>query len=489
MSRTGGGASVVVRARESRAHGEGRQSTSGACAAPERAAYAAPQSDQDWLRNVQRMLHRRSRDDLDFVFRKLWGFLVDPRTLRCALQRVGRNRGRRTAGVDGVTMAKRVRNGGAERFVLHVREALRLRQYRPSPVRRVLIPKPGAPGKYRPLGIPTIADRIVQAALKSILEPIFEADFFPVSYGFRPGRGVHGALEHLRVLLRPRPVSSGEGENRLPYQWAVEGYIKGCFDNIDHHKLMSRLRRRIGDAKVNRLVGAFLRAGVLAEDQFSRTDTGTPQGGILSPLLANIALSAIEERYERHVWPRRTPTPLTDPQAITRRANERRTTDRRRGLSIIVPIRYADDFILLVGAPPGSEQQAEAERVAHEEKAALTAFLKVELGLELAEAKTLVTPVTTPMRFLGHHVLVRRHPGHKRPVSASLVPKERSQIFRERIKRLFRKPSMTMARKAIDSRAASKPSTSLPLRMSGSFCGTLMYGTRATTCGRSSVRS
>ena len=146
-------------------------------------------------------------------------------------------------------------------------------------------------------------------------------------------------------------------------------------------------------------------------------------------------------------------------------------------------------LILLVGAPPGSEQQAEAERVAHEEKAALTAFLKVELGLELAEAKTLVTPVTTPMRFLGHHVLVRRHPGHKRPVSASLVPKERSQIFRERIKRLFRKPSMTMARKAIDSRAASKPSTSLPLRMSGSFCGTLMYGTRATTCGRSSVRS
>jgi group II intron reverse transcriptase/maturase len=207
----------------------------------------------------------------------------------------------------------------------------------------VLIPKPGAPGKYRPLGIPTIADRIVQAALKSILEPIFEADFFPVSYGFRPGRGVHGALEHLRVLLRPRPVSSGEVENRLPYQWAVEGDIKGCFDNIDHHKLMSRLRRRIGDAKVNRLVGAFLRAGVLAEDQFSRTDTGTPQGGILSPLLANIALSAIEERYERHVWPRRTPTPRTDPQAITRRANERRTTDRRRGLSIIVPIRYADD--------------------------------------------------------------------------------------------------------------------------------------------------
>jgi group II intron reverse transcriptase/maturase len=286
----------------------------------------------------------------------------------------------------------------------------------------------------------------VQAVVKSILEPIFEADFFPVSYGFRPCRGVHGALEHLRMLLRPRPVvRSGEVENRLPYQWAVEGDIKGCFDNIDHHALMNRVRRRIGDAKVNRLVAAFLRAGVLAEGQFSRTDAGTPQGGILSPLLANIALSAIEERYERHVWPRRTPTTRTDPREITRRANERRTIDRRRGLPIVLPIRYADDFILLVGTRPGPEQQAESERVAREEKAALAAFLKAELGLELAEAKTLVTPVTEPMRFLGHHVLVRRHPGHRRPVSASLVPKERSQIFRERIKQLFRKPTTSFS--------------------------------------------
>jgi RNA-directed DNA polymerase len=411
-------------------------------AAPEKAVYAAPRSDEGWLRNVQRVLHQRSRTDLDFVFRKLWGFIVDLRTLRCALQRVARNRGRRTAGVDGVTMAKLVRNAGAERFVHDVRDALKLQSYRPSPVRRVLIPKPGSPGKYRALGIPTITDRVVQAAVKSILEPIFEADFFPVSYGFRPGRGVHGALEHLRMLLRPRPLDrSGEVENRLPYQWAVEGDIKGCFDNIDHHALMNRVRRRVGDSKVNRLVVAFLRAGVLAEDQFARTDTGTPQGGILSPLLANIALSAIEERYERHVWPRRTPTLRTDPQEITRRANERRTTDRRRGLPIVLPTRYADDFILLVGVPPGPDQQAQAERVAREEKTALAAFLKSELGLELAEAKTLVTPVTTPMRFLGHHVLVRRHPGHRRPVSASLVPRERSQLFREKIKRLFQKPS------------------------------------------------
>jgi RNA-directed DNA polymerase len=408
--------------------------------APGKAAYAAPQSEQDWLRSVQRELHRRSREDLGYVFRKLWGFIVDPRTLRCAFQRVARNRGSRTAGIDGVTVGKLVRkSGGGDVFVQALREELKAGRFRPSPVRRVMIPKAGAPGKYRALGIPTVKDRVVQAALKSILEPIFEADFFPVSYGFRPARGVHGALEHLRMLLRPRPIRDEDGvEHRLPYQWAIEGDIKGCFDHIGHHALMNRLRRRIGDGKVTRLVVAFLKSGVLSEEQFSRTDAGTPQGGILSPLLANIALSAIEERYERHVWPRRTPTTLTDPSRITRRANERRTTDRRRGLPILVPIRYADDFIILVAAPLGPQQQAEAERIANEEKAALAAFLKVELGLELAEAKTLVTPVTKPMSFLGHHVLVRRHPGHGRQVSASLVPKDRSQRFREKIKQLFK---------------------------------------------------
>jgi group II intron reverse transcriptase/maturase len=410
--------------------------------APGKAAYAASQSDQDWLRSVQRELHRRSREDLDYVFRKLWGFIVDPRTLRCAFQRVARNRGSRTAGIDGVTVGKLVRKSGGEVFVQTLREELKSRHFRPSPVRRVLIPKAGAPGKHRALGIPTVKDRVVQAALKSILEPIFEADFYPVSYGFRPGRGVHGALEHLRMLLRPRPVRIGGGvEHRLPYQWAIEGDIKGCFDHIGHHALMNRLRRRIGDTKVTRLVAAFLKSGVLSEEQFSRTDAGTPQGGILSPLLANIALSAIEERYERHVWPRHTPTPLTDPARITQRASGMRTTDRRRGLPILVPIRYADDFILLVAAPLGPQQGADAERIANEEKAALASFLKAELGLDLAEAKTLVTPVTKPMSFLGHHVLVRRHPGHGRQVSASLVPKERSQRFRKKIKQLFKKAS------------------------------------------------
>ena len=217
-------------------------------------------------------------------------------------------------------------------------------------------------------------DRVVQAALKSILEPVFEADFFPVSFGFRPGKSVHGALEYLRVLLRPKDHKQGP-EPRLPYQWIVEGDIKGCFDNIDHHGLMGRIRRRVVDPKVNRLIVAFLKAGILSEGTFVRSDAGTPQGGILSPLLANIALSIIEERYERHVSQRRIAPTRRDAAPPERRAKEARKHDRERGQTIVLPIRYADDFLLLVGAPPGPEQHERARQDAEKEKAAVATLL------------------------------------------------------------------------------------------------------------------
>lgn len=410
-----------------------------------RPVYAASQSDKDWLLNVQRKLYARSTEDLDYVFCKLWGLVTDERNLRIAVARVTRNRGSRTAGVDGLTMRKVLING-VDAFVADARAELRSGAYRPSPVRRVMIPKNGQPGKFRALGIPTVRDRVVQAALKNILEPVFEADFYPTSYGFRPGRSAHGALEHLRCLLRPREAGP-EDERRLTYQWAIEGDIKACFDNIDHHALMVRLRRRVGDPKVSRLVLAFLKSGILSEQQFTRSEAGTPQGGILSPLLSNIALGVLDERYSRHVWPRRMRYPnrngwtktLTSAEKIAARAVSKRKDDLSvRRVPIAVPIRYADDFIILIAAPTGPEQFEQAREVAMREKEELAALLKSELGLELSETKTLVTPVTEPMRFLGHTVRVRPHPVKGIMVVATLVPRDASHKLRERIKDLFR---------------------------------------------------
>lgn len=401
--------------------------------------YVASASEREWLLIEQRKLYERSRTNPDYVFRKLWGLVTDPRNLRVALANVARNKGRRTAGVDGVTVRMLLAKG-PDVFVQDLRRALRCSEYVPSPVRRVMIPKVGKPGQHRPLGIPTVRDRVVQAAMKNIMEPIFEADFSPVSFGFRPGKSAHAALEYLRLLLNPH-AAGPERERRLQYQWAIEGDIKGCFDNIGHHALMVRVRRRIGDSKVSQLVLAFLKAGILSEKQFTRTDTGTPQGGILSPLLANIALGAIEERYERYTWPRREPTLLTDPAAIKTRALKARGTDRRRGMCVFMPVRYADDFIILVSVPPGPEQEATARTVALTEKAAVADALRSELGLELSEAKTLVTPVTAPLRFLGHHVHVRVDPWGKR-VCTVVVPKVSSQRLRERIKAIFARSTL-----------------------------------------------
>lgn len=185
----------------------------------------------------------------------------------------------------------RIRNRSEHRFLVDLQADLRSGAYRPSPARRKLIPKAGKPGQFRPLGIPTIRDRVVQGAARILLEPIFEAQFWHVSYGFRPGRNTHGALEYIRRAALPQKWDKDTRRNRLPYPWVIEGDIKGCFDNINHHQLLERMRKRIGDRRVVRLVGLFLKAGVLTEDQFLRTDAGIPQGGIISPLLANIALA------------------------------------------------------------------------------------------------------------------------------------------------------------------------------------------------------
>jgi RNA-directed DNA polymerase len=405
--------------------------------------YIATEDDRLWLQSVQRKLYAQSGKDPIYRFKELWGLVTDPRNLRIAFARVQRNRGARSAGIDRITVRKVIQQG-VEIFLEAVRKDLRSGRFHPSPVRRVLIPKVGKPGVFRPLGIPTVKDRVVQAAMKNILEPIFEAGFYPVSYGFRPGRSVHGALAFLKTLLLPRGVKLWKTAGQPPFQWAIEGDIKGCFDHIDHHKLMERVRLRIGDGKLNRLVVAFLKSGVLSETQFTRSDSGTPQGGMLSPLLANVALSIIEERYERHVWPRaakpsggrgRSAVALTDPTLIARRAFTNRANDRRAGRCVMVPVRYADDFIILVSAGDGTSETAQA--IAEQEKSSLATMLSTQMGLTLSPEKTLVTPVTETMRFLGHHLRVRQDLLRRQLRPRLVIPKDRSKRLRRSIELIF----------------------------------------------------
>ncbi|HEY0522828.1 MAG TPA: group II intron reverse transcriptase/maturase [Stellaceae bacterium] len=358
------------------------------------------QADEAWLLGIQRTLYQWSRNHPDERYRDLWNWVTDPRNLRCAWRRIARNKGRRTAGVDGVTVANIRLTMGEEVFLERLREDLRNGRYQPSPSRRKLIPKPGKPGKFRALGIPTVRDRVVQGAVKNLLEPIFEATFWHVSYGFRPGRGCHGALEHIRMTMRPRAKADDGRRQRKPYQWIIEGDIKGCFDHIDHHKLMQRIRTRISDVKVARLLGRFLKAGVLTDGIVLPTNEGTPQGGVISPLLANIALGVIEERYERWTHHRRKiqARRTCDPVTAALRA---RTSDRKAGRPVFFPVRYADDFVILVA---GTREQAE------QEKAALADYLRESMGLELSIEKTRVSDPIEGFEFLGHRVRYKWHP-------------------------------------------------------------------------------
>lgn len=361
--------------------------------------------------DMQRKLYRWSHAEPDKVFADLFNIVCDRRTLEVAWQKLSRNRGSGTPGTDGVTRNKvEKRPGGAVRFIEEIREELRSETYRPEPVRQRLIPKPGKPGKVRPLGIPTLKDRLVQMALKLVLEPIFEADFYPTSYGFRPCRSTHDALATAHHKMKPNAF----GPSR--YRYVIEGDIKGCFDAVDHHVLMERVRRRISDRKVLWLVLAFLKAGIMVEGTVRHPVTGTPQGGIISPLLANIYLTAIDERYGR--WSLR-------PREGPDNGPNRRHKDRKRGRPTFFSVRYADDFVVY---SDGTLEQTEAE------KQALAQFLKEELRMELSMEKTAITALEEGYDFLGYRVVQKRSRRTNKMVGKLLIPKQKLKDLRRKIK-------------------------------------------------------
>jgi len=225
------------------------------------------------VREMQAKLHRWAIEDSDRRFGDLFNLVCDPAFLVTAWQRVSTNKGARTAGIDKATAAQIETWIGVGAFLNQIRDWLRTGEFRPDEVRQVMIPK-GNSGKFRKLGIPTVADRVVQASLKLVLEPIFEADFKPCSYGFRPNRRAQDAIAEIHHFA----------SESINYRWVFETDIKACFDEISHSALMGRLRVRIKDKRICALVKAFLKSGVLTDlGDREETLTGTPQGGILTP--------------------------------------------------------------------------------------------------------------------------------------------------------------------------------------------------------------
>jgi len=295
---------------------------------------------------TERMLTRlTSGEPADRIWFRLWDKTYAPANLDRAFAKVWANGG--SAGADAQTVAHFARNAEAELAWLHAQ--MRDGKYRPQPVRRAWIPKPGSQ-EQRPLGIPAVRDRVVQAALRHVLEPIFETEFAEHSYGFRPGRGAKDALRRVDTLLK------------AGHDWVVDADLKSYFDTIPHDRLLALVQARVADGRVLALVESYLRAGVLeANKGWQPTERGTPQGGVISPLLANLYLDPFDHEMARAGWEL---------------------------------VRYADDFVILC------RSEAEAQAALSQVQAWLN-----EAGLSLHPEKTRIVNAAQPggFDFLGYH--------------------------------------------------------------------------------------
>jgi group II intron reverse transcriptase/maturase len=314
---------------------------------------ARPNDPDDKVRELQRTLFRAAKRNRSRRFHALYDRIHRRDVLREAWKRVRANRG--AAGVDGTTLAA-IEAAGVERFLEEIRGALERGEYRASPVQRRYIPKPD--GRQRPLGIPTVRDRVVQAATKIVLEAIFEADFEDCSYGFRPKRSATDALEAIRLM-------GGRG-----HRFVVDGDIRGFFDAIDHERLMELVEERVSDRRVLKLIRRFLRAGVLEAGEVRDSELGSPQGGVISPLLANIYLNHLDRTW------------------------------RQRFGHLGHLVRYADDFVVLC------RTQAQADEALRRVREILEG-----LALELHPEKTRVVALSEDSGgfiFLGCYLRIVR---------------------------------------------------------------------------------
>lgn len=355
----------------------------------------------------------------DYKYERLYRILFSEEMYYVAYQCIYAKQGNMTPGTDSKTIDEMSLNR-----INRLIESLRNETYQPHPARRVYIPKKN--GKMRPLGIPSFEDKLVQEVMKMILEAIYEDYFEGTSHGFRPHRSCHTALGQIQKSFAGT-------------KWFIEGDIKGFFDNIDHNVLISTLRERISDERFLRLVYKFLRAGYVEEWKFSKTYTGTPQGGIISPILANIYLDKFDKYIKEYATnfrkgERRKTNPeywhlnnkknwlkhklqkaasiqeqkdylsqiaMLSKQMISLPHKDAMDKDFRR----IQYVRYADDFLISV---IGSK--AESEEI----KADITEFMSQKLKLELSDEKTLITHAQEKAKFLGYEISIRKSNATKR---------------------------------------------------------------------------
>jgi len=356
-------------------------------------------------------ISKNSYKNRDEIFTKLYRYLLRPDIYFVAYKNLYANNGAGTKGVDSDTA-----DGFSEMKITKIIQSLANETYEPLPVRRTHIEKRDNPSKKRPLGIPTFTDKLVQEVLRMVLEAVYEPIFLTVSHGFRPKKSCHTALASLK-----REFNGAK--------WFVEGDIKGCFDNIDHAVLVGLLNRKVKDARIIKLIYKFLKAGYLENWKYHKTYSGTPQGGIISPLLANIYLHELDKfaiklksEFDTPKIERRTPeyNELRVRAAKISRHIEKADGDERlrlleeyrvtRAQLLKTPctpqtdkkikyIRYADDFIIGI---KGSREDCQWI------KSKLSEFISQKLKMELSEEKTLITHSSKRARFLGYDVRVRR---------------------------------------------------------------------------------
>ena len=360
-------------------------------------------------------ISKNSNQNRDEIFTRLYRYLLRPDIYYEAYRNLYANSGAGTKGVDNDTA-----DGFSEAKIARIIQSLADESYQPKPARRTYIQK--ANGKQRPLGIPTFTDKLVQEALRLILQAVYEPLFLNCSHGFRPGRSCHTALTQIKQEF------SGA-------RWFVEGDIKGCFDHIDHVVLVGLINRKIKDARLIKLIYKFLKAGYLEDWKYHNTYSGTPQGGIISPILSNIYLHELDKfvmklKADFDVIERKKYTPeynalLSKQAVIRRRINNMEGEERQYWISeykrvhkqvlktpsksqtdkVLKYVRYADDF--LIGVNGSREDCVEIKRK-------LTEFIGETLKMELSADKTLITHSSQCARFLGYDVRVRRNGKVKR---------------------------------------------------------------------------